>query len=1153
MTEDQFPSDQPFSKANRKLLVEAVEKGEIADYQKREVVRDVDRESLLLAEPVQVVDAEDIREMMTGVSRRGNTNLPKVTSAGVRIYGATITGTLDLDDATGPERSAMPRLEVIGCWFKNPIEIGRSRLRSLCLRSCRFDELQASETVIEGPVDISRARSTQDPKINPHGQCWVVLAGAEIGGRINVAHSKLAAPPSRKPEEWVLYSKHSRYALDLRGTRIRGSINLRPNLDAWGGVCLTLAKVEGSVWANGAYFEGVEDSAFAADYAEIQGSLYFRPYDSPAKPEDQEKKINGRLVARSADFRAFGEISLFASKIGGSLYFEGAKLKALDPANRETRPQRNSVVNAATAAIGGSCLFRSWRSELYKEGDEVVDPKLVRYFYGDGAIDFTAASIGNDLDFNGAVVRSITATNARVSGSCKLTTYRLRNVREPRPFRAMYFVNFVGATILGNLDMNEARIGISSHEPTNFEEINPAASIIDTHQMEGESEVLPNLVETDNKTITHLATMGLLKGVYASGINVGGTCTMGITGREDSQFHFECLGRIDMAEGKFNNSFRMDGAWVIGPADKTTLDLSGITVGNKATFMTWDKNRPIGGQVFKLRGGETGIKLNGARIGQELLMNGAQIRAKKTALIAENIKVGGKAALGTYESMSSNPGKTYSFVTWGKVSLVSANISLGLDMSGAQLNSITLLNAKNETTLSDALDLTRLCANYVRLCAYGVTKDSVYVPFSAGGRVSLEHADIDTFLNFKGSRFDRQLSIEYAKVGGAVELENISLTSTYARENINEEVARKAFILRSAVSDLSLRGASICGPLKVENMSVDLPAGSLAKKPCLHFAAVDLRNAHAGELDDRGGTGWGEHLRFWLEGLRYARLPDSDTVDPIPAPSIWHPRRLLDPSWLPDLPHKHGVMPVDQRKRGGLWRQRAVWLRLQYFDHNTRRAYEFSPDAYEQVVKGMNETGSYEDARRISSIRLTLDRENGPRRLGFISTFFRVFFDYGFSVHRALTTFAFFLVLGTCAAWIANYGLPWKDEQARISERVLIINTSAPDAKLRSSGTDKHIYTSPEIDPVAPDDIASDSKEKYLSATTPCGDHVQSFLYALDVFIPVLDLRQQDACSIAPGARLWKVSQATYAAFGWIITSLVVLTYSGLLRKHLER
>jgi hypothetical protein len=68
-----------------------------------------------------------------------------------------------------------------------------------------------------------------------------------------------------------------------------------------------------------------------------------------------------------------------------------------------------------------------------------------------------------------------------------------------------------------------------------------------------------------------------------------------------------------------------------------------------------------------------------------------------------------------------------------------------------------------------------------------------------------------------------------------------------------------------------------------------------------------------------------------------------------------------------------------------------------------------------------------------------------------------------------------------------------------------------------------------------------------------CGERIQPMLYALDVFVPVLDLRQQTVCSIRYDKPRWRYAQAVYALLGWFLTPLTLLTFSGTLKRHLEK
>jgi len=59
-------------------------------------------------------------------------------------------------------------------------------------------------------------------------------------------------------------------------------------------------------------------------------------------------------------------------------------------------------------------------------------------------------------------------------------------------------------------------------------------------------------------------------------------------------------------------------------------------------------------------------------------------------------------------------------------------------------------------------------------------------------------------------------------------------------------------------------------------------------------------------------------------------------------------------------------------------------------------------------------------------------------------------------------------------------------------------------------------------------------------------------LYAADVFLPLIDLRQETKCN--PGAEHvgWQIAKALYEFLGWIITSLTILTATGVLRSRSE-
>ncbi|WAC47235.1 hypothetical protein OVA03_11015 [Asticcacaulis sp. SL142] len=70
----------------------------------------------------------------------------------------------------------------------------------------------------------------------------------------------------------------------------------------------------------------------------------------------------------------------------------------------------------------------------------------------------------------------------------------------------------------------------------------------------------------------------------------------------------------------------------------------------------------------------------------------------------------------------------------------------------------------------------------------------------------------------------------------------------------------------------------------------------------------------------------------------------------------------------------------------------------------------------------------------------------------------------------------------------------------------------------------------------------------------PCGNNIQPSLYAIDVFIPAIDLHQESQCEISTrdSAVAWRWAKALYSLMGWLVTSLMILTVSGILRRQVE-
>ncbi len=548
----------------------------------------------------------------------GTVRTANVTTAGVQLSGATITGNLNLDDASGPQFTPLSRLSLEYCWFEGGIYLRRSHFTSLSFRGSRFKVLNGSDAFIKGPVDLTGVCGIKDKTnvdgFESYGQCWVVLATTAIAGRVTAAHARLAAPEPRSPagkatEEFVRFSRFARYALDLRASNIESSVVLRPDCVAVGGVCMALSKIDGSIWGSGAKLKASEDYGFSADYAIIRGSIYFRSND-----------LRPRTL-----FRAKGCVSLFACKLGGSLYMEGAKLETLKPSAEQKSDEDRVVLDIRNSEIGASCNLSAWQSE--------ADLTKVDCFKAKGDILINAASVKGDLNLQGSSIGldalddqtqatmkvapaakpsqtqgtapTLSISGTSIGGDCSLTAFR-HSYKENNQDRTVG----LRFTCYGNIAITESKITKSLH-------------------MEGAELHVP---EGDTNPALDL-----------SGTTVGGeACLMTWREGEAQGLPFTATGYgvvLDFTGVKIAQKLTMNGARIVSkpptsvtkPSSVYAIDAANAAIGGKASLSTFRDFR------FSVVGG---VNFTGASVKLELNLAGADIRADGGGLSLQYLEIG---------------------------------------------------------------------------------------------------------------------------------------------------------------------------------------------------------------------------------------------------------------------------------------------------------------------------------------------------------------------------------------------------------------------------------------------------------------------------------------------------------------------------------
>jgi len=396
---------------------------------------------------------------------------------------------------------------------------------------------------------------------------------------------------------------------------------------------------------------------------------------------------------------------------------------------------------------------------------------------------------------------------------------------------------------------------------------------------------------------------------------------------------------------------------------------------------------------------------------------------------------------------------------------------------------------------------------------------------------------------------------------------------------------------------------------------------------------VDLTRATIRTLDDESGRAWGDHIRLYMEGFTYSHLsiPESNRLDKfsrmrnnapfhkrifvflfVPILNI-HTNLFFVIRLIPQFVRKTYarlilkesiILPIeviDSKTEKCIekseyitheliwylakpWRWRKHWLMLQY-RYYYPTTYEYTAQSYRQLAKVYHAQGQTEDALKITSLRLTIERKVKAKPCWKPFLFlYGVFFDYGLSPARALTTLIIWLFLGWYSVSYMN--------QSNLLVADLVTTASVSSTSPISDNPAQQQF---DIEYDRNLTMAVPFLDKDTSKTqVPCGDSISPFVYALDVMIPLIDFRQEFRCHIrstsllkncstysglpevkaeedfwgwvwyetentwlllksdCAASTIWLGLKALYTILGWVISSLTFLTVTGILRRQAE-
>lgn len=589
---------------------------------------------------------------------------------------------------------------------------------------------------------------------------------------------------------------------------------------------------------------------------------------------------------------------------------------------------------------------------------------------------------------------------------------------------------------------------------------------------------------------------------------------------------------------------RIDGRLLFSDSTIAGLDLSGSRIVSvEADGGRFKSDVKLDGVLPIVDGGEATLSLRGATIEGKLSANAAVFRRKSVA--------GPPAHRPGYAFAASEARIA------GRVDLIGACIHGGLTLAAAVVEGDVVARA----LIVDHGDDEALNLRGARI------RGSVYLE-------SAKH----THTTIVG-----RLYLAAAKVEGSVRLHGASL-----RTAVNDR-AKSVIDGRAAQigGDLSLKAVNLAGTnvrltgIRVEQ-TLDLAVASA------QGVRYDLTAAKIGVLADRGGLGWGagaEHIL--MENTTIGRLSEPSAeaapklADRIKAGVIAAPEYLfrrmfavLLSRWR-QLQRIVGVYHRDLHlfKKSSSWRLRSEWFR-----HLVETPGSYEPHAYVEFAKALRSSGREEEARRLlrhKRWRYLYERESVVTKP--VSFLFGALFAFGYSTSRALVTVLLLIAAGGYATYWAN------------ANDLLIID-STPVSGIAVRDAVRASRAKPGVQ-------SFDLKSGFLAAL-PCGDAIDPTLYAIDVFVPLIDLRQESRCEpgdaaaglpetdqtnekatstndapsettteVVPdasskagdsaaavdplhSASFWRWAKSLYAFLGWIIMSLAILTFSGVLQRR---
>jgi len=527
-----------------------------------------------------------------------------------------------------------------------------------------------------------------------------------------------------------------------------------------------------------------------------------------------------------------------------------------------------------------------------------------------------------------------------------------------------------------------------------------------------------------------------------------------------------------------------------------------------------------------------GLSLMGAEIGGQLTLEGASLKGAtddQDRVTGDALSADGAVIKG---DVFCRPAEGHRFEAVGEVRLLGAEIGGQLSLNGASLKGATDDQGRvigNALSADGAVIKGGVFCRPAEGHRFEAEGEVRLSGTEIGGQLSLNGASLKGATDDQGRVIGNALSADEAVIKGGVfcrpaeghrfEAEG---TVRLLGATIGGQLSLRGSVLKApgglalaaqrlSVSDATIltEGTAIVGEVNLRGATLsDLFVQGEIKALSADADALHLGDASLRRLDIRGLSGLG---KVNLEGAT------ADTFDGF-YPKLWGDAPTATTGLELDLDgftYRRAEFSREMPKRHRTWARFAPWdthaiaenvlelLDREFRDTSPGRVH-YMPQPFEAAARALREAGYDREANAVAVAKREFKRRcraDGRLAAG-ISSLSCLFFRHGYGPARATLWMIAFVAIGGFAVWGAQ---------------ALDLLVTVP-----STG----------------------------QAATRCTEVPVAF--ALDAFLPLVDLGVDKQCQISRTPSLWPVLEGlrvTYAILGWLFVPMVALTYAGVLRK----